>query len=1093
MFLLEWSANDLLMMALAAIVMSGMVIWLVPGAKVARRTAFSESEITSYDREIPRYFLAAALALVIGGVHIVVKSLPGFWLWLWEAGYGGHLFRDLANSHIIIVGGGTVLLTGVTWYMLPRIVRRPLYSNAMASASLWFTVVGVFGFYLSWLILGLVEGSMVRHGMDYMAAKEAVGAWHRVPTRLTSSIMGVGYWTYVLNVFLTILAGRHIRIKPAGHLTKFVAVSAAALLIGTVQGVLQVLPANADWIHYAGKFGQYVDPISHAHINLVTGMMVSLAAFLVYFSPRLGGRPIGRATANFLFWTLAGGSLLFYLAFLLLGLILGNAVNGWGGLHLPALVPVLSQQRALILAVAGTLMLIGFWSYFVILWRSLGLRKLWGQLKEATPAGFWLASSIALTIGTFQGLLQVLPATAAVLTLPEEVPNIHAQLNMIGGVLLALIGLVFLLLPELTGMAVERRPARLALGGIGGGIAAYYAVVLSTGILRWTYMRQGMDVVESAAQLRWYAPVLLLASALPLLAGFAGFFIAVFRSTRTYRSQAAAELRQAPARYSGPMPARMSGAAPLRVLSVEFVGSLFGWPGAGWLFAGHAMPGVALLLIGPCVAWALLPMLFSPFTGTILGRWGWAVLLVWLPAAALLSTSALAYVLHRQGRLSFALRGAGASGTNAQAGLRGTSPQSGAEPAVDSQRQRPRIPRALVVGTSLVLLVLVSVPLIPMIMGLPDKAGNQLLMTTLSDRADGAYIELDDGSQRGIMKLFVWSFPTDGVPDETPSVSPDFFQSLLISQKGLDEPDRYRLYRIEQDDDGHEDHDVAIQLQSEVVEFERRLRLTPISHLDAGSYLLDIPIGGMFAGREYYYFRLDPSVSAMPAFAPPLPTSREGQASEPSSAADAPWLILLPGISALLAASMAFRMAQRMRDKMRPHEGIWTVAFVMFAVAAASQVVADLWGWSAPLARIYYVTGATLVVGWLGMGTLFLLARRPLVRTTALWLLLILSGFAVGLIVQTDVDAQALTSTGWHALMPAVPLTVLTIAFNSIGTLLLVGGALWSAWSFWRRGGQRNRMLGCVLLAVGALAIAAGGSLTRFGHDEYLYVAMSAG
>lgn len=164
MFLLEWTASDLLMMALAASVMIGTVLWLVPSARVPRKRYYTPAEITAYDAQIPRYFLAAAFALLIGGAHTVIKNLPGFWQWLWTAGYGGHLFRDLSNSHIIIVGGGTVLLTGITWYVLPRFVNRPLYSEALAGASLWFTVIGVFGFYLSWLILGLVEGHMVANG-----------------------------------------------------------------------------------------------------------------------------------------------------------------------------------------------------------------------------------------------------------------------------------------------------------------------------------------------------------------------------------------------------------------------------------------------------------------------------------------------------------------------------------------------------------------------------------------------------------------------------------------------------------------------------------------------------------------------------------------------------------------------------------------------------------------------------------------------------------------------------------------------------------------------------------------------------------------
>ena len=82
MFLLEWTASDLLMIVLAATAMIGLVLWLVPGARVPQRSSYSREETLAYDHEIPRYFLAAALALGIGGLHTVVKNLPGFWTWL---------------------------------------------------------------------------------------------------------------------------------------------------------------------------------------------------------------------------------------------------------------------------------------------------------------------------------------------------------------------------------------------------------------------------------------------------------------------------------------------------------------------------------------------------------------------------------------------------------------------------------------------------------------------------------------------------------------------------------------------------------------------------------------------------------------------------------------------------------------------------------------------------------------------------------------------------------------------------------------------------------------------------------------------------
>lgn len=1058
MFLLEWTASDLLLILVGAAAIIGTVLWLVPAAKVPRKRSYTEAEIAAYDKQIPRYFLAAALALLIGGIHILVKSIPGFWQWLWQAGYGGHLFRDLSNSHIIIVGGGTVLLTGITWYVLPRFVNRPLFSTALASASFWFTLIGVFGFYVAWLVLGLVEGNMVAHGMDYMAAKEALGAWHRVPTRITATIMGLGYWTYVLNVFLTAWAGRHVSRKPLGYLTKFAVVSAAALFVGTVQGVLQVLPANADWIHNAGHFGEYVDPISHAHINLVTGMMVSLAAFLVFFGPRLSGRQTSKRTANRIFWTLVPGSLVFYFAFLILGLVLGGQANGFGGIQSPALAAFLATNRSLILATAGTMMLAGFWMYFIALWRQLDLGSLVKQIREATPTSFWLLSSLALFIGTLQGILQVIPATARILDTAEEVPNIHAQLNMIGGVLLALMGLVYLLLPKLAGKEAEKRLRRYSLWGVAGGIAAYYLATLTTGLFRSYWLNQGLDNVAAAAKLGPIAPALLLVMGLPLFLGFVAFGMAIYRATRAYRVQMADDMRQMPARFSGPMPERLKRVPRAAVLGIEFVGGLFGWPGLGWLFAGQAVPAVALMLIGPAIAWALLPMLFSPFTNTIFSQQGWSVLLIWLPVSALISSTALAVYIRRR------------------------FPRS--EPKRNS-KPRVRIPRGPAIGVGLMLLALFSIPLAPLVSGIPSGQPEHKLMSELPDRANGAYLALSDGRQSGILKLFPWSFPIDEFPAESPVVSPDQVQNLTISQKGLDEPQRYLLYRLE-DGDSH-----PVALQSQEIAFQRQLSLTPLEPLEPGDYMLDTPIGGMFAGREYYYFRVDPTVTTLPVLAEetvvPVDPAAEVAPTNPA------WLEMLPLLAALISSAMALLMLNRMRKKVRPQEAAWIVAFAMFALAAGVQVVGDVGGWTPTLARLYYVCGATLVVGWLGLGTWLVLVHKPWLRNLGLWLMLLLTGYGIGLVSQSPVNMAQLAETGWHALEKPLSLTILTITINSIGTLVLVGGALWSAWIFWRKRMMKERMVGLILLAVGALTVAAGGSLTRLGHEQYLYIAMSAG
>ena len=86
--------------------------------------------------------------------------------------------------------------------------------------------------------------------------------------------------------------------KPSGHLWKFIATGAAGLTVGTVQGVIQVQPANADWLYRAGHAGEWIDPIAHAHINLVTGLTMLVAGALFYARAAARGKAPSRRAAD---------------------------------------------------------------------------------------------------------------------------------------------------------------------------------------------------------------------------------------------------------------------------------------------------------------------------------------------------------------------------------------------------------------------------------------------------------------------------------------------------------------------------------------------------------------------------------------------------------------------------------------------------------------------------------------------------------------------------------------------------------------------------------------------------------------------------
>src|SRR6266576_719832 len=416
----------------------------MPGkAPPVRTEPYPNEELGAHDRKTAKYFVAGGFFLVLGSLHMVLKNLPWAADYLARTGYAGHLVRDLSNTHVMIVGGGTLLATGLSWLVLPRIVGRPLSSEGLAQCAFWFTVIGLFVFYVSLIGNGIAIGRLVEHGWDYQLAKNHMGKWYKVPTGIGAGVMGLGYWCFASNVALTIFNSRLVKVpKPQWHLWKYFATGAAALTVGTVQGVIQVQPAHADWLYKAGHAGEWIDPISHAHINLVTGLTMLVAGSLFAMVRALGGTEPSRRLADTCFYALLGGSLAFYFTTLYLGFHEGGLVVNRG--LTPEAAEEATPLHPYLIMGAGIAMFAAFWLLLVVVVRSV-----WHSHSRVKP--FVLAGCGALAVGTLQGPVQAVPLGNEALDrggdAGDVIVNLHAQLNMLAGLMVILMGAALALTP----------------------------------------------------------------------------------------------------------------------------------------------------------------------------------------------------------------------------------------------------------------------------------------------------------------------------------------------------------------------------------------------------------------------------------------------------------------------------------------------------------------------------------------------------------------------------------------------------------------------------------------------------------------------
>ena len=203
----------------------------------------------------------------------------------------------------------------------------------------------------------------------------------------------------------------------------------------------------------------------------------------------------------------------------------------------------------------------------------------------------------------------------------------------------------------------------------------------------------------------------------------------------------------------------------------------------------------------------------------------------------------------------------------------------------------------------------------------------------------------------------------------------------------------------------------------------------------------------------------------------------------------------IPILSTLVTFGFTVSVLSRYSRKGGTHLLLWGVGLILFGLGTLTEVILSF-TFSGLALRLWYLCGAMLTAAWLGQGTVNLLIRKRGVATTLNYILLVVSLGALALLLTSPLTSAASSynvnspiSTQYKDILTRSGLTIfLTIILNIYGTICLVGGALYSAYLFWRKKVLLNRVIGNILIAAGALMPAMAGSLVQAGLVDALYI-----
>ena len=196
----------------------------------------------------------------------------------------------------------------------------------------------------------------------------------------------------------------------------------------------------------------------------------------------------------------------------------------------------------------------------------------------------------------------------------------------------------------------------------------------------------------------------------------------------------------------------------------------------------------------------------------------------------------------------------------------------------------------------------------------------------------------------------------------------------------------------------------------------------------------------------------------------------------------------IPVVTTVVASVFATIVLRRYRERGGTHLLWWGVGLILYGVGTLTEALTTAFGWNEWVFRVWYVTGALCGGAPLAQGTVYLLLKR---RTAHILSAMLISAIVIGAVFvflspidHAAIDGHRLSgrALGWQRIRMLSPF------INTYAAIFLIGGAIYSAFRYRSDVDKRHKYVGNILIAIGAILPGIGGTFTRMGYVEVLYV-----
>jgi hypothetical protein len=166
----------------------------------------------------------------------------------------------------------------------------------------------------------------------------------------------------------------------------------------------------------------------------------------------------------------------------------------------------------------------------------------------------------------------------------------------------------------------------------------------------------------------------------------------------------------------------------------------------------------------------------------------------------------------------------------------------------------------------------------------------------------------------------------------------------------------------------------------------------------------------------------------------------------------------------------------------------WTIGVLTFGLGTLAESINILFGWNEINLKYWYIVGALLGGFPLAQGSVYLLMKRRFANLTSIVFGILIAIISIFIILTplTIPESFDYKLTGsiftWQWVRYFSPL------INLYAFIFLVGGAFYSAIRYYKNGQREAPFKGNIFIALGGLLPGIGGTFTRMGYVEVLFI-----